>query len=141
MQKVNSETDLRQAILELEGKRALEGMMLKEQFFLAVESIRPVNLIKSTFREVALSREIKDNLTTTGVSLAAGYLVKTAIGFLTKSPAKRLLGTALIYGITKVAATHPATVKSLGQGLMKMIKRKKRERTHDDRERTHDDNV
>jgi len=129
MQKVNSETDLRQAILELEGKRTAEGAMLREQFFQAVESIRPVNLIKSTFREVALSREIKDKLLTTGVSLAAGFLVRTAIGFLTKSPVKRLIGAALMYGITKVAATHPETVKSLGKGLIKIIKSKKRDRT------------
>ena len=98
---------------------------MKEHFFLAVDSLKPINLIKSTFRDVSLSKDLKGNILSTSVGLAAGLLVKIAIGSLTRNPARKLIGTVLMYGITKVAATHPDTVKSLVRGLLNRIGVKK----------------
>jgi len=45
---INSATDLRAAILQLETRQAAEEKLLKENFHLAYESIKPINLIKNT---------------------------------------------------------------------------------------------
>lgn len=130
MQKINSETDLRDAILQLERKRADEGIMLKEQFDLALDSVKPINLIKSTFKKAVASRDLRDNILNTSVGLTAGYLSKILFVSVMKSPLKKLLGTALMFGITNIVARNPEAVKSLGKGFFKMIRSKSGDRVN-----------
>jgi hypothetical protein len=119
---INSGTDLRTAILKLEAKQAVEGKLLREQIHLAYESIKPVNLIKSTFKEAAASLDLKENILNTSVGLAAGYVSKIVFENVTKNPLKKLLGTALMFGITNIVAKNPDTVKSLGNIFLKIIR-------------------
>lgn len=121
MQKINSGASLRDAILRLESQQADEEIMLREQYHLTYESIKPVNLIKSIFRQAVESRDLKDNLLNTSVGLTAGYFSKILFQGLTKSPLKKLLGTAIMFGITNVIAKNPEAVKSFGNGFLKMI--------------------
>jgi len=124
MKKINSEATLRDAIVQLEHRRADEEKMLREQFHLACESMKPINLIKSTFKEAIASPDLKDNILNTSVGLAAGYVSKLLFVNVSHSPLKKLLGIALQFGITKLVAKNPEAVKSLGRGLMKIINRK-----------------
>jgi hypothetical protein len=122
MEKINSEITLRNAILQLENKQAEEGKILKEQFLVAYESIKPINLIKSTFHEVSESTDLKTNLVNTSVGLAAGYLSKALFEGVTNSPLRKLLGTALMFGITNVVAKNPEVVKTLGNGVIAIVR-------------------
>jgi hypothetical protein len=122
MQKINSETDLRVAILQLETKQAEEGKILKENALLAYESIKPINLIKNTFREAAESKDLKDNILNTTVGVSAGYLSKIIFQGLTNNPVKKLLGTAVMFGITNLVAKNPAVVKSAGKGFFTLVR-------------------
>jgi len=126
MQKINSATSLREAILQLEITHAEEGKILKEQFHLAFESIKPINLIKSTFKEAAESRGLKDNIVSGSIGLATGYLSKILFQVVTHSPIKRLLGTALMFGISKVVEKNPEVIKSVGKGIFKIFRSKPR---------------
>ena len=122
MQKITSETGLRNAILQLEIKQAEEVKMLKEQFHLAYESIKPVNLIKNAFKEVFQSQDLKDNIINTTVGLAAGYVSRKIFEGSSNSPVKRILGSFLMFGITDVIAKNPEPVKSLGNKFLKIIR-------------------
>ena len=121
MQKINSAAALRDAIVQLEIAHAEEGKILKQQFHLAYESIKPMNLIKSTFKEVIESPDLKDNIINTSVGLAAGYLSKLLFINVSHNPIRKLFGIALQFGITQVVAKNPEAVKSIGRGLMKII--------------------
>lgn len=121
MQKITSTIDLRASILELEATQTLEGKILKEELHNAYESMKPINLIKSTFKDVAASPEIKDQLLTTAVGLAAGYVSKKLFEGVTHGPLRKLLGTALMFGITRAAAKNPEAIKSFGTGALKVI--------------------
>ena len=121
MQKINSAAALRDAITQLEIAHAEEGKMLKQQFHLAYESIKPMNLIKSTFKEAIESPDLKDNIINTSVGLAAGYLSKLLFVNISHSPIRKLLGIALQFGITQVVAKNPEAIKSFGKKLMKII--------------------
>ena len=125
MKEINSEADLRDAIFQLESKWVEQGKMVKDQFHLAIESVRPINLIKSTFREAVASRDLKDNIVNTSVGMTAGYLSKIVFAGVMKTPLTKLLGTALMFGVTKLVARNPETVKSVGKGFFKMIRGKK----------------
>jgi hypothetical protein len=124
MQKINSATGLRDAILQLESRQAEEGKMLKAQFYLAYDSLKPINLIKSTFKATAASRDLKENILNTAVGLAAGYLSKLLFEGVANSPIKKLLGSALMLGITNIVAKNPDTVKSLGKKFLNITRGK-----------------
>ncbi|MDZ7606467.1 MAG: hypothetical protein U5K79_12970 [Cyclobacteriaceae bacterium] len=53
---IDSPQNLKNAILDLEIARSEEESNLKEQFNVAYESVKPVNLIKSTFKEAVASK-------------------------------------------------------------------------------------
>ncbi|NTW24302.1 MAG: hypothetical protein HGA37_06355 [Lentimicrobium sp.] len=123
MQNIITEADLRTAIVLLESKQAEEGRLMKAQFLIAVESIKPINLIKSTLMEAAESRDLQDNLINSSVGLSAGYISKVLFQGATGGPIKKVLGTAIMFGIKNLIARNPETVKSLGKVFFNLIKK------------------
>ncbi len=126
MQYINSDSSLRAAILQLEARQSEEVKMLRAQFCLAFESVKPINLIKSTFKEAAESLELKENILNTSVGLSAGYLSKKLFVGMSHNPVKKLLGNVLMFGITNVVAKHPDAIKSLGNRIINLVRSKSR---------------
>lgn len=124
MQKINSAAALREAILQLEIRHAEEGRLLKKQFHLAYESVKPINLIKNAFKEVVSSGDLKENILNTTIGLAAGYLSKLLFVNVSHSPLRKMLGIALQFGVTKLVVKNPEGVKSLGNALLNKVKSK-----------------
>lgn len=124
MLKTNLQTNLRDAILLLENNREEEEKLLRLQFHITYESLKPISLIKSTFNEAVSSPELKDNIFNTSIGLTAGYLAKQVFLRISKSPVKKLIGSALMLSITKVVAKNPETIKVLGTELLKSIREK-----------------
>ena len=124
MKTIITESDLKDAIVQLESTWVEEGNMVKDQFYFAVDSIKPINLIKSTFKEAVASRDLKEHIINTSVGLTAGYLTKIVFAGVMKTPLTKLLGTALMFGVTSLVAKNPVAVKSLGKGFFNMIRSK-----------------
>jgi hypothetical protein len=127
MQKINSAISLKNAILELEEKQAREGKLMKMQCLNAVESAKPFNLIVSSFQDFAQSlsqsKVLKDSILSTSLGVAAGYLSKSFVenGTESESPFKKILGRALMFGITNVVAQNHEIVRVFGSELMKIM--------------------
>jgi hypothetical protein len=125
MQNITTSTELKDAIKLLEDRYVIQGAVLKEQFFEVIESIKPVNIIRSTFNQVASSPDLLGGLLSTTVGLAAGYISnKTLVGS-SASLFKKLLGTVLQFGITTMIVKNPEAVRTLGQTLLHRIFNKK----------------
>jgi hypothetical protein len=122
MIKLNSTTDIKQLILQLENQQAIELKELRQQLHLTFESIKPINLVKNTFKEVVASEELTDNIVNTSVGLAAGYVSKTLFEKASHSPFRKLMGTALLFGVTNLVAKNPHTVKSIGTDFLNIVK-------------------
>jgi len=122
MEKIITENDLRFAILQLESRQADEARLMKEQFLVAVESIKPINLIKSTFIEASESGDLQDNLINSTVGLSAGYVSKVLFQSVSGSPIKKVLGTAIMFGIKNLVARNPDTIKTWGRVFFKVVK-------------------
>lgn len=112
MQKIDSGATLKANIIALESKQAKEAQLLKERFNMVYESVKPINMIKSTFREAAESQTIKEDITHAVVGLTAGYLSKVLFEGISSSPVKKLLGTALQFGIATLVARNVDTITS-----------------------------
>ena len=115
MQKINSIMELKYAIRTLEVEQAEKAVLLKEQFFITYESIKPINLIKNTIKDIFLSPNLLDNVVGTTVGLASGYLSKKIVVGASGNIIRKLLGSLLEFGVTNIVAQHPEGIKSLGQ--------------------------
>lgn len=118
MRKITSTTELKESIFLLEIKKANEARLLKEQFMITYESIKPVNLIKNSISELITSPGLKEGLLNTTLSIAAGYLSKRVVVGSTHNPLKQLLGTFLQMGVTNIVSKNTDGIKS---GVMSLI--------------------
>jgi hypothetical protein len=125
MQNITSSAGLKNAIQLLEVEQAVNGQLLKEQFHLAYESLKPVNLLKGTLKDIAFSPYLIDYILGTAMGLATGYLSKKIAVSASGNMLRKLFGSILQFGVTNVVAQHPDAIKSLGQFIVQHIFRKK----------------
>lgn len=121
----NSE-ELHNAIYELELKQKYEEEMIKRQVGMVFESLNPINIIKNTLTPASDSEDIKENIITTSVGFAIGYLSKLLVENNSQHPIKKLIGTAVMFGINSIVSKNMGTLKLLGNGLFKLLERTKK---------------
>jgi hypothetical protein len=125
MQKITSIAGLREEIGQLKYKQVLQGQLLKEQFNNVIESIRPVNVIKSTFNEVVTSPDLLGNVLNAAIGLTAGIFSKKVLVGSTLNPFKRILGTILEAGIATIVTTKGDTIRDTALRLFSKVFKKK----------------
>lgn len=121
MEQIKTQHDLRAAIIRLEQQQAEEGKALKEQFQTAYQSVRPANIILNTLKDLGDSSFVKDGFLNTTVGLGTGYLSKMVFQGVVKSPIKKLLGSALMFGITNVVSKNPETIKAIAKKIFNLF--------------------
>jgi hypothetical protein len=118
MENIMSIVELRESILLLEIKKSNDLRLLKEQFKITYESLKPVNLMKNKINDLIESPDLKETLLNTTLSLAAGYLSKKAIVGSTHNPLKQLLGMVLQIGVSSMVAKNTDEIKSTALNLL-----------------------
>ena len=109
----------------MEADQGIKGQLLKDQFYLAYESLKPVNLLKNTLHDISSSPNLIDNILGTAMGIASGFLTNKIFVGDQEVIIRKLLGSVLQFGVTNVVAQHPETIKSLGEVIMQFILRKK----------------
>ena len=110
MKKTNAKEALDESIRLLKHKQELELQVLRDQFQLTYESIKPINLIKNTLYQVASSSEIRNNILNNVVGLATGYLAKKILLGASHNPVKKILGTIFQFAIANVVAKRKENI-------------------------------
>lgn len=128
MQNRSSTAVLKDTIQLLETEQKIEGRLLKEQFYLTYESLKPVNLLRSSIRDVASSPYLIDNIIGTAVGLATGYLSKKIVIGTSGNIIRKFFGLLMQLGVTNTIAQHPDSIKSIGQFIYQHFLHKKREK-------------
>ena len=125
--KNRTETDnLNEQILLLEQKQSIELKALKDQFHVTYESLKPINILKNAFTEVATSPTIKNNLLNNAIGMTTGYLSKKVLIGSTHNPLKNIFGTLLQFAIGNVVTKHSdQLVASGGSILLNFLKNRK----------------
>ena len=100
MKKTNHTGTLKEVIELLKRKQEHELIELKDQYFYTYESLKPANLIKKAFGQMAHSSEFRTNVVSNVVGLATGYLSKKVLIGSTHSPVKKILGSLLQFVVT-----------------------------------------
>lgn len=125
MQNINSTAELKYAIELLEVEHVLKGRLLKEQFYLTYESLKPINVLKRTLKELTSSAYLIDNIPGTIMGLASGYLSKKLFTGGSANIFRKLLGSLLQFGVTNVVAKNSESIKSTGLTIFQHFLQKK----------------
>lgn len=118
MAKQSAVDSLKESIRLLEIRQVEEGQTLKEQFKITYESLKPVNLIKSSLNELTSSVEIKNSLFETIVSILTGYLTKKMMVSSKSNPFMKILGALLQFGVTSIVAKNAESIRNYIMGII-----------------------
>jgi hypothetical protein len=130
MEKITSVAGLKNAIQLLEEEQASKVQVFKEQLFLTYESFKPAKLIGSTLKEMITSPYLIDNVIDTGLSLATGYLSRRIVVGASSNIIRKLIGTVLQVGVSKLVANNTKNIKSIGQQAFRLIFHKRKANTN-----------
>lgn len=111
MAKPSATESLKESIRLLEIRQAEEGKQLKTQVKEVYESLKPVNLVKNSLKEMAESTELTGSLIETIAALFSGYLANKVVAGSKKGMFARILGLFLQFGVTKLVANHADTIR------------------------------
>jgi hypothetical protein len=125
MQNITTTSSLKIAIQQLEVEHAFNEQLLKEQFYIVYESLKPLNILKNTFKDITSSPLLIDNVLGTATGMATGFITKKIIVRGSGNLFRKLIGSALQLGVTNLVAGHPEAVKSIGRLLYQYFLHKK----------------
>lgn len=125
MKSIKSTNELKNAIQLLEVEQSDKRQLLKEQFFHTYESFRPVNLLKSTLNDIAASPHLIDNILSTALGLATGFLSKKIFIGGSGNKFRKVIGSVLQFGVINFVAHHCEAIKSFVRFFFQNILRKK----------------
>jgi len=115
MENISSSAELQYAIVLLELEQAEKLKLMKEQFYLAYENLKPAKLIENTIKDIASSPHLANKIMVTFIGLVSGYLSKKAVTRRSSSKLRKLFGYILQFGVTNLVAQNSKTIKLYGQ--------------------------
>lgn len=125
MTKITNIDQLKESILLLEIKQAEEYELLKIQFAITSEELKPINLIKKSIKSLIGGSDQKESLINSVIGVTAGSLSKKVAVGSTHNPIKQLLGTILQIGVTSLVTKNGDAIRSGAMNLIGQLLRKK----------------
>ena len=117
MQKITSVAGLKNAIQLLEAEQEIKGQQLKEQLLFTYESFSPINILKRSLKEIYSTSDLLENISGTTFGVASGVLLNKLFVGKSGNIIRKLLGSFLQFGLTKVVSQNAELLKSIGQVL------------------------
>lgn len=112
--RITPENNISEAIAELERDKIRQKEELTESYHQKIESLKPVNLIKSAAGNVMAAPSLKKGLLITAAGIAAVFVIKKVLK-------KRRGGKGLLFMALSGAATM-LVKKMMAKGVSKIIK-------------------
>ena len=122
MQKITSIEGLRTAIVKLERRKSEEGQLLKEQFSITYESLKPFNVLRKAIVDVFTPFELKEGLLETSAGILTGYLSRVLVVRNSKNSFLRLAGIFVQYGMTNFISKNSETILKVILGFIEKLK-------------------
>jgi len=119
--KITNAAQLKEAIATLEIHTAIKKSVVVEQFHETYESLKPVNIIKHTFKDFIDVPGMADNFIGSSIGLGAGILSKKILVGKPTNIFKRILGTAVELIVAKTVTKNSDGITSKAFGLIKKL--------------------
>jgi len=91
--------------------------LLKKQFDIAYESVKPINLVKNLFHETISSPEKRNDFLGKIIGFGTGFLSKKLLLGSTHNPIKKVLGTIFEFAVANKVSKHSETIQRIGGNL------------------------
>lgn len=132
MDNITTVEGLRNAIKALEIEQGAKELEVRENFHLVYESLRPINIIKNTLKELFSfsSTSIAEGISGTAFGEALGLVIKKIFIGSSGSMFRKLTGALLQLGITNIASKKSDVIISVGHSLLKRLLHKKEKNTN-----------
>lgn len=136
MENIATREDLRNAIKALEVEQNEKELILREHFHVVYESLRPLNIIKATLKDLVSfsSSSLSENLSGTALGEAGGFLLKKLFIGSSGNFFRKLIGTLLQLGITNIASKKSDVIIPAVQSIFQRLFHKKEKVSDDDEE-------
>lgn len=123
MKEISSTEELLKAIEVLEAENALRAAQLKVEFGLTLDKFSPALAVTKTISDVASSNYFKGDFLGTAFGVLSGWLTRKL--FIRGSPnsIRNLIGIAVQFGITNLAANNFGIVKTVAKTLFHNTKK------------------
>ena len=121
MQKITSSSELKNAILGLEMKQELQRIQLKEQFILAYESFKSINLVKKLFLEMVTSPGLMSGIVKTIIQMKDLRSNKQSFEGSSGSLLKNIIISAIKLGVTNLVVQHSDAIRLYGRYIYRFI--------------------
>lgn len=118
---INNAVQLKQAIALLQTQQEKEKFILVEEFHQTYESLKPVNLIKSTFNKILDTPDITNQVVDTSIGLGVGVLSKKLLVGKSTNIFKRFFGTIIELTVANAVAKNSDGIKRHGLQLIKKL--------------------
>jgi hypothetical protein len=125
MQSISTTAELKNAIELLEAEQAVKGQLLKEQFYVTYESLKPIAVLRRTLKELTSSQYLVDNIPGAVMGLVSGFLSRKLIVGRSANIFRKLLGSVLQFGVTNVVARKSDAIQSTGLSIFQHYLQKK----------------
>jgi hypothetical protein len=119
--KITSVAELKIRILKLEFEHEIQGQLLKEEYIHLYNSLKPASLIKETLNEITSPTYVIDNLVGAIMGMLTNFISNQLTRRLDNNPFKKIISTALQFGVASFVAQHPDGIKSIGQYIFQSI--------------------
>jgi hypothetical protein len=122
---IKNSVDLKAAILELEDRKDREKKQLVKNLNDLTESLKPINLIKSTIQKVKEGPGVGPTLVKATMGVGVTMLSKKFL--FGKSPGifRKIIGSAIQMGLAGLVAKKTPTLNNSGKSLLSKIFRSK----------------
>lgn len=124
MKNKNATDALNDLILVQEMKYDHDLEQLKNQFDVAYQSVKPINLIKNLVHNVTASPEIKNDLLSNVIGFGTGFISKKIVLGSLHNPVSKVLGTLFEFAVANVVSKNADSIKTIGGNLLKYFFKK-----------------
>jgi len=133
MERITNVAGLKSAIQILEVEQNERELILKDNVKEVYESLKPVNILKNTIRELFTPNYLKlnENIAGTAIGAVGGFLLRKLLEGSSGSLVRKLLAKALQFTMTRIGASQSDAIASAGSSLFNRLFHKKKRNTEE----------
>ncbi len=114
MDNIRTSEDLKNALLLVEAEHEIKLQLLKDEIFVIYESLKPMNLLKKSIKDVIASPDIADDILNAASGFISEFISKRIIIGDSDNPLRKILGASVQFAIINFFVQNSEAIKNIG---------------------------
>jgi len=119
MQSITSVVALQEAIVTLEDRRREQEQELASRFNLLYDNLKPSNIIKNIFTDLAGAPETQHSVLNTAMALGFGFISRRLLVPSSSGPLRKVIGAVLQLGMIGLVGKNGEAIAAGGFRLLR----------------------